>query len=258
MIVLGIETSTAVCSAALFDELTGRYAETSISEKNLHAEKLVSIIDHLVQDSDRTRDAIGGIAVSIGPGSFTGLRIGLSVAKGLAFALDVPLTAVSTLYALAYKAFAMSGENDLLVVSALDARRDEVYADIFVFGNGKVVQREIPAFEEAVSVSRFLAHLESAVVTYSGTPLVLIGDGVEKLQQAIIQLRTVQNQQQGAVEMRVLPTSTRYPSAWSVAQVGAAQLRRGEVSRIETLEPKYVKEFVPGPTGMRSPETKNI
>ncbi|MGB9773438.1 MAG: tRNA (adenosine(37)-N6)-threonylcarbamoyltransferase complex dimerization subunit type 1 TsaB [Bacteroidota bacterium] len=258
MIVLGIETSTAVCSAALFDESTGRYAETSISEKNLHAEKLVSIIDHLMQDSDRTRDAIGGIAVSIGPGSFTGLRIGLSVAKGLAFALDVPLTAVSTLYALAYKAFAMSGENDLLVASALDARRDEVYAGIFLFGNGKVIQREIPAFEEAVSVSKFLAHLESAVISQSGTSLVLIGDGVEKLQQAIVQWRTEEHQQRGALRMRVLPASMRYPSAWSVAEVGAGQLRLGEVSRIETLEPKYVKEFVPGPASMRSPKTNSI
>src|SRR5712692_6734191 len=100
MIVLGIETATAVCGAAIVED-AGVRAEASIEAEHIHSEKLISLIDEALNRATIPFSSIDSVAVSIGPGSFTGLRIGLSVAKGLVYAGGKSLAAVSTLEALA-------------------------------------------------------------------------------------------------------------------------------------------------------------
>ena len=100
MIVLGIETATAVCAVALVDDDVVR-AERRYEIPQAHSEKLMECVDDCLKSAGLALSSIDGIAISIGPGSFTGLRIGLSVAKGLAFATDKPVVGVPTLEALA-------------------------------------------------------------------------------------------------------------------------------------------------------------
>ena len=103
MKILGIETATSVCAAAIVDDgdvLTEQWIEAQHS----HSEKLITLIDKCLQTVNCELKSLAGIAVSIGPGSFTGLRIGLSVAKGLSYASGVPLVSIPTLKALAWNA----------------------------------------------------------------------------------------------------------------------------------------------------------
>ncbi len=131
MIVLGIETATAVCAVALVDDDVVR-AERRYEIPQAHSEKLMECVDDCLKSAGLILSSIDGIAISIGPGSFTGLRIGLSVAKGLAFAAGKPLVGVPTLEALALQPVRKDiGEADDVIVPMIDARRDEVYTAIF-------------------------------------------------------------------------------------------------------------------------------
>jgi tRNA threonylcarbamoyladenosine biosynthesis protein TsaB len=122
--ILAIETATEVCSAALVDRDTV-LALRSLHEKNIHSERLLSLIDELFAETKKPLSSIDGIAVSFGPGSFTGLRIGLSAAKGLALALNLPLLAVPTLDGIA-EAFRMSGRSGPFC-AMIGAKREEAF-----------------------------------------------------------------------------------------------------------------------------------
>lgn len=125
--ILGIETATEVCSTALVHH-GNVVGEQSLAEKNIHSEKLLLLIDHLLRESMLSKKQLNAVAVSIGPGSFTGLRIGLSAAKGLAMALDLPLLAVPTLDAVAESFRRTTAKNDdALFCARIDAKRNEAY-----------------------------------------------------------------------------------------------------------------------------------
>ncbi|HMK37974.1 MAG TPA: tRNA (adenosine(37)-N6)-threonylcarbamoyltransferase complex dimerization subunit type 1 TsaB, partial [Bacteroidota bacterium] len=129
MNVLGIETATSVCAVALVrdGEVVG---ESLLDEGRVHAERLMGQIVAVLGPAGA--ESLGGIAVSIGPGSFTGLRIGVSVAKGIAFARGIPLAGVPTLGALALHAAVTDRlQRGTRLLAALDARRDEVYCQLF-------------------------------------------------------------------------------------------------------------------------------
>ncbi|UZD22207.1 tRNA (adenosine(37)-N6)-threonylcarbamoyltransferase complex dimerization subunit type 1 TsaB [Algoriphagus halophytocola] len=127
--ILSIETSTPVCSVALHHE--GVFlAEKSIHEKGAHSEKLMGMIGDLLKQTGIDATQIDAVAVSEGPGSYTGLRIGVSVAKGLAFGWNIPMIGVSTLKALAWAA-CVNHEDAPLIIAMLDARRQEVYREVF-------------------------------------------------------------------------------------------------------------------------------
>jgi tRNA threonylcarbamoyladenosine biosynthesis protein TsaB len=122
MRVLAIDTATQVCGAALVEEET-LVADFRLNQRNIHNEKLVLSIERLVMDAGWTLQELHGVAVSIGPGSFTGLRIGLAVAKGLCYSLAIPLACVNTLDALAVVAPVAAGEIGVV----LKAREGEAY-----------------------------------------------------------------------------------------------------------------------------------
>src|SRR5512142_395937 len=132
MMLLGIETATTVCAAAVVRD-GELLAEELVDERNVHAERLMGMIDAAFRRSGTTLEQMAGLAVSIGPGSFTGLRIGLSVAKGLVYASGKPLLPVPTLQALAQKAAGAPGtaDGEESILPVLDARRGDVYCALY-------------------------------------------------------------------------------------------------------------------------------
>lgn len=121
--ILAIETATEVCAAALVEN--GRtISERAVTERNIHSERLLQLIDDMLKEAGVPPSGLSAVAVSIGPGSFTGLRIGLSTAKGLALALGIPIVPVPTLDAVAEE-FRQYGEGNFCAM--IDAKREESF-----------------------------------------------------------------------------------------------------------------------------------
>jgi tRNA threonylcarbamoyladenosine biosynthesis protein TsaB len=226
--ILAIETATSVCAAAVVGE--GRIlSEVSLDEKYIHAEKLMTQVDTVLTQSGCTLSQLDAIAISIGPGSFTGLRIGLSVAKGLTFASGKPLTAVPTLLALAQRVvderIASDSEH---VLAALDARRDEVYCQWF----GVTGEKARPLGTECdMSVARLIDEEREGRVF-------ITGDAQAKLRQAL-QTSTKHH----GLEWTFVPERVARCNAGTVGRIGEMLMMRGEVADVATLEPRYIKEF---------------
>ena len=135
MKVLALETSAKAVSAAVTEDgkvLASGYQDTGLT----HSRTLMPIVEHILKNTDLTVQDCDVIAVAAGPGSFTGIRIGVSAAKGLAFAADKPAVGVSTLAAMARNVAWMDG----LVVCAMDARRQQVYNALFQAENGRLTR----------------------------------------------------------------------------------------------------------------------
>ncbi|MND39294.1 tRNA threonylcarbamoyladenosine biosynthesis protein TsaB [compost metagenome] len=131
MIVLAIDTAGIDCSAAVFDSSASRLL-SAVSEEigKGHAERLMAVIDQALDEAQVDLHAVGRIAVVIGPGSFTGIRVGVAAARGLALSLGIDCVGVSTLETLAASYRATSG-SDMPVLVAMDAKREEIYAQAF-------------------------------------------------------------------------------------------------------------------------------
>ncbi|GGF94606.1 tRNA (adenosine(37)-N6)-threonylcarbamoyltransferase complex dimerization subunit type 1 TsaB [Rhizobium wenxiniae] len=131
MIVLAIDTAGIDCSAAVFDSSAGRLL-SAVSEEigKGHAERLMAVIDQALDEAAVDLHAVGKIAVVIGPGSFTGIRVGVAAARGLALSLGIDCVGVSTLETLGASHRATSG-SDKPVLVAMDAKREEIYAQAF-------------------------------------------------------------------------------------------------------------------------------
>jgi tRNA threonylcarbamoyladenosine biosynthesis protein TsaB len=169
MLVLGIDTSTLTASVALARD--GVVVAANDVETRAHGDVLLTAIDALVRAAGLAPADLGAVAVGAGPGSFTGLRIGMATAKGIAFAAGVPLYVVSSLAALAQDAGA-SAEGDPLLVPVLDARRGEVYAG-FYRRDGAAV-REI-AREQVLAPGALAAAIEAAAGSAAAAAIV-VGD----------------------------------------------------------------------------------
>ena len=137
MLILGIETSAKACSAALCRDgelLAQSYERTGLT----HSRTLLPMIENMLSNTETPKDAIDMVAVAQGPGSFTGIRIGISTAKGLCWGLDIPAVGVSTLEAMAQSArFVPEGT---IVCPAMDARRSQLYNALFTVQNGALVR----------------------------------------------------------------------------------------------------------------------
>lgn len=125
MLILGIDTSTKICTCSIYDSDMGLIAETSLYVKKNHSGIVMPIIDNLFKIANLKIENIDKIAVATGPGSFTGVRIAMGIAKGLAMALNKPLYAVNELDILASIAKGFTAEED--IISLIDARKERVY-----------------------------------------------------------------------------------------------------------------------------------
>ncbi len=215
MRVLGIDTATWTASVGVADG-EAVLAEVSRRAAPSHGLSLLPLIEEVLAVAGLRGADLQAIAVSIGPGSFTGLRIGLSSAKGLAFALGLEVTGVPTLEALAHVPRLEKG----LVCPMLDARKGEVYTALYEASGGALHCR-LP--ECAVEIGRWLRRLPG--------PCVFVGDAVEILER----------QAAGSWEGTALPFAEFHPRGGVVASLGARRLGCGEAGELAALEPRYLR-----------------
>ncbi len=169
MLVLGIDTSAVTASCAVTNTESGKIiAQFTINAGHTHSQTLMPMLEAMLKTAGLNYSDIDLMSVSASPGSFTGLRIGVSTVKGIAFALNKPCAAVSALEALAYN---LKGRS-CIVCSAMDARRNQIYNALFRVG-GKV---ERLCADRAVSVSEVVSEIEKSAEEY---PVVIVGDGAE-------------------------------------------------------------------------------
>lgn len=213
---LAVETATLAGSAALLedDQVIG---QSLLDIALTHSERLMAMVDRLLQDCGWDIAGVDALAVSIGPGSFTGLRVGVATVKGLALALGLPVAPVPTLDALAANLpFANAP-----VCPLLDARRGEVYLSLYRWHEDRM-QR----------LWEYLALSPRAVAGRLEPPLIVVGDGVEACLPFLSHL---------GEGLRVAPASHTAPSAAVVGQLGRRVLAAGMAVAAESLEPLYLR-----------------
>jgi tRNA threonylcarbamoyladenosine biosynthesis protein TsaB len=154
MLILAIDTALDACAAGVLDTEAGKLiAQESQAMKRGHAEALMPLIARVIEQSGIAFAALDRIAVTTGPGSFTGLRVGLSAARGIALAANKPVVGLTTLTAYAAPLVSQDGEHP--VISAIDARHDHVYLQA-VSGNGSsLIRPRVASIEEALGAARF-------------------------------------------------------------------------------------------------------
>lgn len=214
MIVLAADTSTAFYSVAAVS-VSGVHGEVNIGRDRRHSERLLATADGLLCELGLSRADLGALAVSVGPGSFTGLRVGVSAWKGLALGWGLPLIGVSTLDALARHG--SSGA----VCPVLDAKMSEVFWGLYEVDESSAVRVRGP---EVTSVEAMIAHLPREVL--------LIGDGADRYRE------TIESMGCGA---RFAPAIHSFPRAASVGCVALEQLAAGDPGDAETVEPVYLR-----------------
>jgi tRNA threonylcarbamoyladenosine biosynthesis protein TsaB len=221
--ILALETATDVCGAALLrdDAVTAR---AHLRRPRVHSARLTPLVEDVLAHADVAADALDAVAVSLGPGSYTGLRIGVSTAKGWALAADAALIGVPTLEAYAARLRAVVGPGDV-VCALLDARRDEVYAGAYRWAGGDLEPHAETTALPVDALPDWLGAVEGR--------LWLLGDGVAKSRAALAP---------AADETTVLPTDEAAPSAAWVARRGRTRLERHGPDDRATVEPLYVKD----------------
>lgn len=218
-LILALETATSASSVALFrgEELLGAI---EYHEGRSHARLLTLMVARLLEDLEVERKQLAAVAVAKGPGSYTGLRVGVSTAKGLCMALDIPLLAVGSLEALAWQVANLAQQTDALICPVIDARRMEVYAQVFapdLSPQGEpyawVVEGPLPDWMK-------------------GKKVIFVGDGAAKC----------------AEYFRQHPDSIVLPEIISSARaMGIPSFRKFSQNAVEdlvTFEPFYLKDFV--------------
>ena len=219
-LILGIETATKICSIALtkgeqllaVEEIGGAFS---------HAENTTVFIEKVIQQSGKKLAEIDAVAISKGPGSYTGLRIGVSTAKGLCFALNKPLIAVDTLQAMALRMAKQSTDKNLLFCPMIDARRMEVYTAIYNAKNELIAPISAKIIDEN-SFSKFLVNQK----------IIFFGDGAAKCKTALEQYENA------------LFDETVLPSALEINELAAIKLANKQFEDVAYFEPFYLKDFI--------------
>ena len=217
--ILNIETATKNCSVSIAEN--GK--TIAIKELNngnySHAEMLHPFIVEVLQEANIATDTISAIAVSKGPGSYTGLRIGVSAAKGLSFTLDKPLISVDTLTSLAHSVTIKKG----LIVPMIDARRMEVYSAIFDSNFNKLRAIEAQIIDDNSFQKELLEH-----------KVYFLGDGAAKCKEVITHNNAV------FIE-------NKHPSAKEMAVLSYEKYKKNDIEDVAYFEPFYLKDFVAVP-----------
>ncbi len=215
-LILNIETATKNCSVSLSQNGEVLALKEVNDGSYSHGENLHVFIEEVLLAAHCSIDDLKAIAVSMGPGSYTGLRIGVSTAKGLCFSLDKPLIAIPTLTSLANAIQADAG----VIVPMLDARRMEVYSAIYDNNYNQI--REIQA--EVIDSTSFDTYLEAGAVYF-------LGDGAAKCKALI--------QHKNAIFL-----DGYFPSAKQMAQLSYAKYKKNDIEDVAYFEPFYLKDFM--------------
>jgi len=218
-LILNIETSTKVCSASLADGGKIIGLKESFEDKS-HASLLTVFIEELFADLNLSANDLNAVCVSEGPGSYTGLRIGVSVAKGICYAKSIPLIAVNTLQAMAYMAVVKSNIKNGLLCPMIDARRMEVYSAIF--SKDLVEKRSTQA--EIVTDTSFAEELNK-------NEIIFFGDGAHKCKHVL-------------THAHAIFLDDIYPSAQYMAPLAQKAFDLNQFKDLAYFEPFYLKDFV--------------
>lgn len=213
--ILNIETATKNCSVALAKDGKTIFCKEIAQEGYSHAERLHVFIEEIIKEAGITFKDLSAIAVSQGPGSYTGLRIGVSAAKGLCYALDIPLIAVDTLQALASQVTISSG----LIIPMIDARRMEVYSAFF----SPTLEKKREILAEIIDENSFGDLQET---------LYFVGDCAEKC-------KSVLNK-----DNYVFLEDIKYPSAKEMSALSYEKFKINDTVDVAYFEPYYLKDFI--------------
>ena len=214
--ILNIETATTNCSVSLSKEGETLVLKEDNSLNYSHAESLHVFIDEVLKSAQILPKQLDAIAVSKGPGSFTGLRIGVSAAKGLCYALNLPLISIDTLFSLAHQIDIENG----LIIPMIDARRMEVYSAIY---NSKYQQvRDTQA--QILDATSFTEHLDHSKVYF-------IGSGVEKAKTVI-------------THSNAIFLDGKLPSSKEMGTLAHSKYQQNNTEDVAYFEPFYLKEFI--------------
>jgi len=216
--ILNIESSSTNCSISL----AHKGIVVSINEKNdenySHSTKLHSFIKEVLKESNVSINELSAVAVSKGPGSYTGLRIGVAAAKGLCFALDIPLISLPTLLILSKQVNIQKG----LIVPVLDARRDEVYSAVYD-SNYNLIQKEKPEIINEDSFEEILSSFK----------LYFIGSGQEKCERLIKKNLNLN-----------FSANDNFPSSKEMANLSYEKFINSNFEDLAYFEPAYLKNFI--------------
>ena len=216
--ILNIESSSTNCSVSLTKNGDLISIKENNDEKYSHSTKLHSFINEVISDSKITINELSAIAVSKGPGSYTGLRIGVAAAKGLCFSLDIPLISVSTLLILSKQIKISSG----LILPVLDARRNEVYSAIYD-ANYKLVKKESPELIDSKSFEKFS----------NDNQLYFIGSGQQKCRELIKSNNNL-----------IFHNKETLPSSKEMANISYQKFISSDFEELAYFEPAYLKNFI--------------
>lgn len=217
--ILQIETATQVCSVAL--SVNGKtIALKELKEQNIHAASLTLFIDEIMKTADLKYNDLDAIAVSKGPGSYTGLRIGVSTAKGLCFALDKPLICITTLEIMANGYMLLNPNYGGLIIPMIDARRMEVFTA--VYDNKLNLHADVNA--KIIDDKSFALELSNNFVTF-------IGDGAEKCKSILV------NQNAHFSDLN-------FNSAANMSNLAYSAFNNKKFEDVAYFEPFYLKDFV--------------
>lgn len=213
--ILNIETATKNCSVAIAKDGETIICKEIAEEGYSHAEKLHVFIEEIIAESGISVHDLVAVAVSQGPGSYTGLRIGVSAAKGLCFALNIPLIAVDTLQTLASQAKISEGK----IIPMLDARRMEVYSAVF----SAELKTERAILAEVIDENSFKDFTEK---------LYFVGDCTEKCKTVLTK------------ENFVFLEDIKYPSASAMSKISYDKYQKSDTVDVAYFEPYYLKDFM--------------
>ena len=218
--ILSIETSTSNCSVALHDMQGKLLALKERDEQNIHASVLFVYIEAMIKENSFSYSQLKAIAVSKGPGSYTGLRIGVSAAKGLCYSLDLPLISLNTLYGMASIIREKITVTDAVLVPMLDARRMEVYNAVYNLNLDEIIPTRATIIDNR------------SFVEFEGRPLYFFGDGMPKCKEFL-----------SGQEYTFFDHDIK-ASASGIGSVALQKFSRDEFENLAYFEPYYLKEFV--------------
>ncbi|MCH5268410.1 MAG: tRNA (adenosine(37)-N6)-threonylcarbamoyltransferase complex dimerization subunit type 1 TsaB [Lachnospiraceae bacterium] len=221
MKILGIDSSGLVASAAVLSE-GSIVAEFTVNNKQTHSQTLLPMIEQVINMSGISLEELDAIAVASGPGSFTGLRIGASTAKGLGLALEKPIIPVPTLEGLAYRLAGMDG----VVCPLMDARRNQVYTGIFRVQDHRL---QVVSEQKAVDIHEMIQELNEL-----GEKVTLLGDGVP------VQRETLQEEL--TVPWQEAPVHLSRQSAAAVVALAAIYWKEGKIETADEHRPEYLRK----------------
>lgn len=218
MLILAFDTSTRAISVALLED-ERPFAELTFAVDRHHSETLLAAIDHLLRLSGREISQVELLSCTVGPGSFTGLRIGVATAKGLAFARSIPIAGISTLEALAVNQVFRG----IPVCPLLDAKKNQVYCGLYqVFAEGPP---EILISDRLLAIAEIMAEIQA--------PTIFVGDGAIKYRVAL--------QQTLAEKALFAPSFHNRITAVAVGISGFRRYQEGKVCNAGSLKPIYLR-----------------